>query len=385
MGLQALVLKRVRSLFFYGTLCHLPLLRLVLGDLKHLQISKAVLNDYAVHWVAGQSFPVIVEARQQVAQGVLVRGLTDDDIARLDFYEGGYDYVLVDIEVRADDVRHASRVYKTAGDRWSLGAPWSLQDWVRDWSEVIMIAAEEIMQGYGRNDPQEVARWFPQIMQRAASQVRAGRMAAPRSVRQGPGRDRVAVSAARRPYSSCFALREMDLTFPHFDGGRSGEVTRAAFVSGDAVTVLPYDPVRDRVMVIEQFRFGPYLRGDPHPWSLEPVAGRIDAGEDPETAALREVAEEAGLAIDRLLPVSRYYPSPGAMTEYLFSYVGLADLPDEAAGLGGLATEAEDIRSQLMSYDALMQIVGSGEAENGPLILTALWLARRREAIRQGA
>ena len=73
------------------------------------------------------------------------------------------------------------------------------------------------------------------------------------------------------------------------------------------------------------------------------------------------------------------------MTEYLLSYVGLADLPDDVAGIGGLAAEAEDIRSHILSFDALMDLVGSGEADNGPLILTALWLARHRDVIRQGA
>ncbi|MEL7115301.1 MAG: NUDIX domain-containing protein, partial [Pseudomonadota bacterium] len=163
-----------------------------------------------------------------------------------------------------------------------------------------------------------------------------------------------------------------------FNGEMSETVKRAAFVSGDAVTVLPYDPRRDRVLVIEQFRFAPFVRGDRHPWSLEPVAGRIDAGETPEEAVRREMREEVSLDLGALHHIGSYYPSPGAVTEYLYSYIGIADLPDKAAGIGGLEDEAEDIRGMLLGFDELMALVSSSEAQNGPLILSALWLAAHR-------
>ncbi|MBN8194773.1 ADP-ribose diphosphatase, partial [Bacillus sp. NTK074B] len=82
-----------------------------------------------------------------------------------------------------------------------------------------------------------------------------------------------------------FAVIEDRLRHRRFGGGMSETVLRAAFLMSDAVTVLPYDPVRDRVMVGEQFRAGPFARGDRNPWSIEAIAGRIDAGEAPETAA----------------------------------------------------------------------------------------------------
>jgi nudix-type nucleoside diphosphatase (YffH/AdpP family) len=157
---------------------------------------------------------------------------------------------------------------------------------------------------------------------------------------------------------------------------------RGVFVMADAVTVLPYDPVRDVVMLIEQFRVGIYRRGDPHPWSLEVIAGRVDGGETVEQAALREAREEAGLDLKTLYKVSSYYPSPGAATEYLTSYIATADLPDSLAGLGGLASENEDIRTMIVPFDTLMAAVTSGEAENAPLIISALGLARMRDGMR---
>ena len=162
----------------------------------------------------------------------------------------------------------------------------------------------------------------------------------------------------------------------------SQPVTREAFVSGDASVVLPYDPVRDRVLLIEQFRFGPFARGDTQAWSVEAIAGRIDGGETPEIAARREAREEAGLELHRLIPGPSYYPSPASKTEYLYSFIGLADLPDGITGIHGVATEAEDIRSHLVSFDRLMDLVDSGEIDNAPLVLIALWLARQRDGLR---
>lgn len=211
--------------------------------------------------------------------------------------------------------------------------------------------------------------------------VRAGQPV-PATLRRRPGPGDVAVDTRSQPYARFFAIEEQDLRFRRFDGEMSQPVNRAAFVSGDAVTVLPYDPSRDRVLLVEQFRFSPHVRGDANPWQLEAIAGRIDAGETPEAAAIREASEEAGLTIGQLLPIASYYPSPGAVTEYLYSYLALVDLPDSAAGVFGLHSEAEDIRAHLVGFDRLMQLCATGEIANGPVLVSALWLARERDGLR---
>jgi nudix-type nucleoside diphosphatase (YffH/AdpP family) len=193
------------------------------------------------------------------------------------------------------------------------------------------------------------------------------------------------VEAQRRPYVDFFALEEYDLRFRRYDGSMSECVTRAVFMATDAVIVLPYDPVRDRVLLIEQFRMGPQARGDAKPWQLEPIAGRVDAGETPETTAHREAAEEAGITLRSLHDVAHCYASPGCSTEFYDIYVGIADLPDGVVGVSGLASEQEDIRSYLFSFDALMALVDDMQAVNAPLVLAALWLARHRERLRKAA
>jgi nudix-type nucleoside diphosphatase (YffH/AdpP family) len=232
-----------------------------------------------------------------------------------------------------------------------------------------------VMEAFGQLSAVDVRRRLGSLRVAAASRVRAAG-AVGRGLRQGTGE--VLVTGRHQAHAGFFGLEVLDLSHRRFDGTMSSRVTREVFVSGDAVTVLPYDPGRDRVLLIEQFRTGPLGRGDPLPWQLEAIAGRIDPGETPEEAARREAVEEAGLVLGRLEPVAGYYPSPGVTTEYIYSFVALCDLPDGSAGIFGSASEGEDIRGHLVSLDALVAAVAGGEVANAPMILTALWLQRER-------
>ena len=240
--------------------------------------------------------------------------------------------------------------------------------------------AEDIMALHGILPPEAVAARLGSMAVRAMSRARV--VSAPTEVRHRAGAGDVVVAGQRLAYAKFFAVEEYDVAWRRFDGAMSAAVTRAAFLSGDAVTVLPYDPARDLVLVVEQFRAGPLARGDAQCWQIEAVAGRVDPDETPEAAARREAVEEAGLELRDLIEIARYYPSPGAVSEYLYSYVALVDLPDGVTGVFGVAEEAEDIRTHLLPFERLMELVASGEIENAPLILTALWLQRERGRIR---
>ncbi|NUB45159.1 NUDIX domain-containing protein [Fertoebacter nigrum] len=369
------------NFFFYGTLCHLPLLAVVLG--RQVAGEPAVLPGHAVHWADGHVFPLIVVAPGGQAAGLLVRGLTPDDVARLDFYEGGFAFHTADLAVQAAGQDVPARVYLPDPGHWQPGAAWSLTDWQARWGDIVLATARDFMALHGQRPPAAVLARYEQMLVRGSSRVRAADVS-PATLRHRAGPDDVQVAAYRQAYANFFAVEEYDLAFRRFGGGFSPVVTRAVFVSGDAVTVLPYDPVRDRVLLVEQFRPGAMARGDTQPWVLEPIAGRIDPGETPEQAARREAVEEAGLTLGALLPVANYYPSPGGKSEFLYSYVALADLPDGITGVFGVAGEAEDIRGHLVDFADLVALIASGEAANAPLILTALWLQRERERLRAG-
>lgn len=368
------------DLFFYGTLRHLPLLELVLGRKgADLDAVPAQLPGHAVFEVQNQPFPAIEARAGCTADGLLARGLTEADLAALNFYEGGFDYALERVTLQlADGTEAAAQVYFPAPGQWQTGAPWDLEAWVRKWGALTLRAAEEVMAYQGRMSAGDVARVFPSIRRRAAAWL-AGQ-ARPADPAHDLDRD-VVVHGHKRAYMNFFAMEEMDLQFRRYDGSLSPVINRCAAMVGHAAVVLPYDPLRDQVLLVEQFRAPPFIMGDTSPWMWEPVAGVIDPGESAETTAIREAKEEAGVTIQQLEVVARAYPSSGALAEFIHIFVGLCDLSDISGG-GGMAGEGEDIRSRILSYEALMQGVDGQEYKDMPLVMAALWLARHRGRLR---
>jgi nudix-type nucleoside diphosphatase (YffH/AdpP family) len=223
------------------------------------------------------------------------------------------------------------------------------------------------------------------LVMRARSHVRAIRDATPVELRAGLAATDVEVVTRNLPYAKYFDVEDVTLRHKRFDGTQSDAMARSVLRAADAVTVLPYDPLLDQVVLVEQFRPGAYVRGDTHPWVLEPVAGRCDGDEPVEVVAEREMVEEAGLTLLGLEAIGNYYPSPGCVSEYLYSFVGLVDLSAAQTGIHGLDTENEDIRTHFLSFDAAMGLIESGEADNGPLLLSLYWLAAHRARLREAA
>lgn len=374
-------------LFLYGTLRDRAVLETVLGRaVTGAELSPAQLPGHAAREVVPGGWPLIRPEPGAMAPGLLFAIPSAADRARLDYYELGYGYRLRPAEVQgADgDVRRAL-VYFPPERGIETGGPWYLADWQARDGGLAAEAAAEYMSFFGIEPTESVALRYPQMLARAQSRLAARGAPRPQRVHSGLQSAAIEVRAARRPYARFFSVEERDLVLPGLGGGKVAQQNRAAFVAVDAVMVLPYDPLRDRVLVVEQFRIGAYLRGDPHPWTLEPVAGRRDPGESPEETARREALEEAGVRIGRLEKIAEYYPSPGCLSEYHISYLGIADLPELGRGLHGLDAEAEDIRAHVLPFDDLMAAVESGEAETGPLILAVLWLAQARGRLRARA
>ena len=360
------------DIFLFGTLLDPALRAIVLGD--HPQAMPARLPGWRVERAEGGDWPILVPCDGAAAEG-LVLAPSDKGTARLDFYEAGFAYRLEETTVETAEGSRPVRVYR-APEGAGAGEAWHLPDWQAAHGAMTRLAAEEAMSLYGDVEADTLRFRMGTIRARAHSTIRAGQGAAPTTVRAATHRDEVRVLDHRVPYHHFFAVAQTDLRHPTFDGGLSDPMERAAFWMSDAVTVLPFDPVRRRVLLVEQFRYGPYLRGDPYPWQLEPIAGRLDPGETPETAARREALEEARLEIGKMYHVGGYYPGPGAVSEYIDSYVGLADLPDTAETVAGLETEQEDIRSHVLSLDAALVLADSGEAATAPLLVSLFWLDR---------
>ena len=177
-------------------------------------------------------------------------------------------------------------------------------------------------------------------------------------------------------------FRMIKYRFRHklFEGGWSEVIEREMFERGHAAALLPYDPVSDQVVLIEQIRVGALEHA--HPWQLEIVAGIIDTDESPEQVVRREASEEAGISVDELTKVTYYYPSSGGCSEKLDVYVGKVDA-STAHGIHGLDYEGEDIRVHVVSRETAYQWIVEGKFENGASIIALQWLQLNHQSLRE--
>jgi len=364
------------TFFFFGSLRHVPLLETVLGRaVSASDISQGRVTQAEVRWAGEDRFPLIVLGQGDGANGLVVRNLSDDDVARLDFYEGDAEYIAQPLTL--EDGRDAL-CYMPASKLGAPGDLWSYEDWLGQLGAFTLEAAREYMGYFGVMPEAEADAQWPAIQKRAWARSLAATKTADAQVLQG----RVAVESQTRAYSKFFALDEFRLRHETFAGAMSAPLDRAVFMGMDCAMVLPYDPARDRVLLVEQIRLGPVARGDAQAWQLEPIAGHVDPGESPEATAHREAFEEAGLTLRTLEPVAGVYPAPGASSEFYHAFVGLAALPDDITGVAGLAEEGENIRSHLLSYDAFFAMAERQTISVAPLAMLAYWLAHHRTRLR---
>ncbi|EPC4045248.1 ADP-ribose diphosphatase [Enterobacter mori] len=190
----------------------------------------------------------------------------------------------------------------------------------------------------------------------------------------------VEIIARETLYSGFFSMDLYRFRHRLFNGEMSGEIKREIFERGHAAVLLPFDPVRDEVVLVEQIRIAAYDVSE-SPWLLEMVAGMIEEGESVEDVARREALEEAGLVVGRTKPVLSYLASPGGTSERLSIMVGEVDATT-AEGIHGLADENEDIRVHVVSREQAYQWVEEGSIDNAASVIALQWLQLHYQTLR---
>ncbi len=185
------------------------------------------------------------------------------------------------------------------------------------------------------------------------------------------------VVALETKYNGFFKLNEYQLKHKLFSGKQSETFTREVFERGDAVVVMLYDVVQDKLLLLEQFRAGA-IRASKTPWMLEFVAGMFDENETPIDVAIRETKEEANLNItaQSLSPIMKYLSSPGGMSECIHLYLAKFDSNQVVTGsVFGLDEENEDILLHLISRTEALTLLSQGKIINAATIIGLQWLA----------
>lgn len=182
-------------------------------------------------------------------------------------------------------------------------------------------------------------------------------------------------------YRGFFSLERVHLRHSLHRGGMSPVLVREILEKGDVVALLPYDPVTDTVVMIEQFRVGA-IANAPSAWLLEIVAGLIEPGEPPEDVARREAAEEAGLAVRRIEPIARFFATPSKSSELTHLFCGEVDAA-AAGGVHGLAHEGEDIRVVPLPAEQAFALLETGRIDSAWPMIALMWLQTHRERLRR--
>lgn len=192
---------------------------------------------------------------------------------------------------------------------------------------------------------------------------------------------RVEILEKTAGYQGFFRLDRYRLRHRLFSGAWSRALVREVFERGHAAAVLPYDPRRDQVVLVEQFRIGA-LEAPGGPWLLEIVAGIIEPGETPEEVVRREAVEESGCIIQEVVPICEYLVSPGGTSERITLFCGKVDTA-RAGGTHGAADEDEDIRVVVMSADAAFAQMQAGRINAAAPIIALQWLRLNRDQVRR--
>lgn len=182
-------------------------------------------------------------------------------------------------------------------------------------------------------------------------------------------------------FQGYFRIDRYRLRHETFAGGMSGEITREVFERGHAASALPYDPARDEIVLLEQFRVGAHAGGF-DPWLIEIVAGIIEDGETPEELVRREIQEEAGLTALDLEPIGAYLLSPGGTSETMHFYCARIDA-STAGGLFGLDDEGEDIRAFVLPGSEVGDMLASGRITNATAVIALQWFLLNRDRLRR--
>lgn len=182
-------------------------------------------------------------------------------------------------------------------------------------------------------------------------------------------------------FEGFFRLERYYLRHRLFNGEWSRPIVRELFERGHAAAVLPYDPIRDEVVLIEQFRAGA-LTAPSGPWLFEVVAGMIETAETAEAVVKRESIEEAACIITDLIPLYNFLVSPGGTTEQVALFCGRADTT-YAGGVHGEIEEDEDIKVHALKLDMALTWLNSGKLNSASVIIALQWLALNRHIVQK--
>jgi len=172
-------------------------------------------------------------------------------------------------------------------------------------------------------------------------------------------------------YSGFFNLNKYEFIHEKHDGDWTDKVEREIFSGAHVSTLLPYDPIKKEIILIQQFRAGVLSRYD-NDYLYEIVAGIIDENEKPEETAKRECLEETGCEVKKIIPIQAYFPAPASSESYYHLFLGEINSFD-GERIKGLEDENEDILVKSFKIENVRNMLKEKKIKNGLTLIALQW------------
>lgn len=156
--------------------------------------------------------------------------------------------------------------------------------------------------------------------------------------------------------------------------------TREAYDRGNGATILLYHPQKRTVILTRQFRLPTYLNGNQTGFLIEACAGLLDE-DNPEDCIKKEVEEETGYRVDKVVKVFEAYMSPGSVTEILYFFIAEYSEDMKVNEGGGLAKEQENIEVLEFPLEKAFDMIHTGEIRDGKTIMLLQYLKLQEDKI----
>jgi 8-oxo-dGTP pyrophosphatase MutT (NUDIX family) len=156
----------------------------------------------------------------------------------------------------------------------------------------------------------------------------------------------------------------------HFeDGGGRDRGHAFTILANDWCNVIALTP-DDHVVFVWQYRFGTDAM------SLEIPGGVIDAGEDPQKAAARELLEETGYTAESIEPLLVVEPNPALQNNRCYTFVARGARPTDSTRFDAM----EELETALLPASRLPELLDSGQITHSLVqgALEAYWRKSRR-------
>ena len=163
----------MHNYFFYGTLRSISILEKVIGNkTDHLEINPAFAPQSELRLVINENFPVIVfDDSYSGVEGIVVKGLTEEDIARIRFFED-VEFSPKTMVVEISGIQEEVNYFSQKGVEPSLDT-WFYDKWKEKEEALTLLTTDLWMQLYGKYTAEEADQYWNDVKKQAYHQYQS--------------------------------------------------------------------------------------------------------------------------------------------------------------------------------------------------------------------